>query len=48
MVTPLSYFNGSDEDAAAAFKEANASMYESADAVFVGFSGSGPKDILFP
>lgn len=47
LVTPDSYYNTNDAAAAAAFKEANATMYDGADAVFVGFGGDNPKDILF-
>lgn len=40
--------NASDPDEEAAFKEAKAFMHDSSDAVFVGFTATSPKDILFP
>jgi hypothetical protein len=47
-VTPNPFFNTSDPNAEGAFKEANATMYEESDAVFVGFNDDAAKDILFP
>jgi hypothetical protein len=47
-VTPSPYFNASDPDAEMKYKDANATMYDSVDAVFVGYSGDASKDILFP
>ncbi|KAI8474512.1 MAG: hypothetical protein J3K34DRAFT_518046 [Monoraphidium minutum] len=47
LATPNSYFDASDAAAAAAFRDANASMYAGADAVFVGFAGDASKDVLF-
>ena len=47
-MTPNPYFNASDPEAEGKFKEGNATMYEEADAVFVGFKGGATKDILFP
>lgn len=44
----MPYFNSSDPDAEAAFKEASSFMYDNADAVFVGFTSKDPKDIMFP
>jgi hypothetical protein len=47
-VTPSPYYNSSDPEAEMKYKDANAAMYEDADAVFMGYSGDQPKDILFP
>ncbi|KAI8471552.1 MAG: hypothetical protein J3K34DRAFT_231734 [Monoraphidium minutum] len=48
LVTPSPYFNKTDPGAEGRFRDANATMYDKADAVFVGFSGDAAKDILFP
>jgi hypothetical protein len=47
-VTPDPDYDASDKAAAARYKDAAAAMYAGADAVFVGFNASAPKDILFP
>ena len=47
LAAPDSYFDTNDAAAAKAFAAANATMYGNADAVIVGFSAAGPKDVLF-
>jgi hypothetical protein len=47
LVTPDPYFNASDPNGESGFKDANTTMYDGADAVFVGFSGDAAKDVLF-
>lgn len=50
-MTANPFYNSSTPDAAEKFKDANSSMYEGADAVFVGYpsdKGEAAKDILFP
>jgi hypothetical protein len=48
LVTPSTYVDSADPGAEARAKDAIAAMYDNSDAVFMGFSGSQPKDVLFP
>ncbi|GBF99797.1 hypothetical protein Rsub_12237 [Raphidocelis subcapitata] len=48
LAVPDSYVDPSDAAAAARARGAEAAMANATDAVFRGFEGKGPKDILFP